>query len=167
MQEHDMHPEFIDVPAETIKRLMQQDKNIFAVGTTSLRTLESIYLMGIKAKNNPGISQGELELKQWEAYDMLLRHQSAISVQDALHSLLVWMKGNDMKRLITKTRLLIAPGYSCKTITGLISNFHQPQSTLLLLVAAVAGNNWKKIYEYALQKDFRFLSYGDGCLIFI
>jgi S-adenosylmethionine:tRNA ribosyltransferase-isomerase len=167
MQEHDMHPEFIDVPAETIKRLMQQDKNIFAVGTTSLRTLESIYLMGIKTKLNPGLLPGELELKQWEAYDVLLQHQATISVQDALQSLLVWMEGNNMKRLITRTRLLIAPGYSCKTITGLISNFHQPQSTLLLLVAAIAGNNWKKIYEYALQKDFRFLSYGDGCLIFI
>ena len=83
----------------------------------------------------------------------------------ALKSLLEWMNKNKMERLITKTQILIAPGYDFKIVKGLITNFHQPQSTLLLLVAALIGGDWRKIYDYALQKDFRFLSYGDGCLL--
>jgi S-adenosylmethionine:tRNA ribosyltransferase-isomerase len=109
----------------------------------------------------PERSSGFL-VSQWEAYEDTLKD---IPVKDALRSLLDWMNKNKLERLITKTQLLIAPRYSFKIVKGLVTNFHQPQSTLLLLVAALIGEDWRKVYDHALQKDFRFLSYGDGCLL--
>jgi S-adenosylmethionine:tRNA ribosyltransferase-isomerase len=103
-----------------------------------------------------------LALSQWEAYEYAKEN---ILVKDALQALLDWMNKNDFERLVTKTQILIAPGYPFKIVKGLITNFHQPQSTLLLLVAALIGKDWKRVYEYALQNDFRFLSYGDGSLL--
>ncbi len=171
MEEHDMHAEWIDVSKGTIKNILNNlDKNIIVVGTTSLRTIESLYWMGVKKLGAclPDRQVGSQESEssayvlQWEAYEL---SEETISVKDALQSLLDWMNQNKMERLITKTQILIAPGYQFKIIKGLITNFHQPQSTLLLLVAALIGDDWKKVYDYALQNDFRFLSYGDGSLL--
>ena len=163
MQGHDMHAEFIDVSKETIRQLRQFVNKTCAVGTTSARTLESLYWMGIKTIIDPAVHEDKLLITQWEVYDHL--QQYSFSAEDALESLLEWMDKKKLQRIISKTQILIAPGYQFKIIKGLVTNFHQPRSTLLLLVAALTGNNWKKIYSYALDNDFRFLSYGDGCLI--
>ena len=163
MEGHHMHTEFIDVPLATIEKLLEYQGKIFAVGTTSTRTLESLYWMGVKVYNRSDITADEITITQWEVYDSLM--QMEISVNDALQSLIAWMKKNKLERLISKTQILIAPGYSFKIIDGLITNFHQPQSTLLLLVAALVGKDWKTVYDYALANDFRFLSYGDGCFL--
>ena len=121
--------------------------------------------MGVKIYLNPEIAPENLALTQWEIYDHL--HNHSIPVEQSLHSILKWLKKKNLENLLTKTQLMIAPGYEAKIATGLITNFHQPQSTLLLLVAALIGDNWRKIYEYALSHEFRFLSYGDGCLFFL
>lgn len=163
MDEHEMHAEFIDVSADAIENLLNHlDKTIVAVGTTSLRTIESLYWMGVKVMNEPGMSVDEVAVHQWEPYEIQIQD---IPARKALSSLLEWMDKNDLKRIITKTQILIAPGYDLKIANGIITNFHQPESTLLLLVAAVVGDAWKSIYQYAMENDFRFLSYGDGCLL--
>ncbi len=168
MQDHDMHSEFISVSKKTIQNILNNlNNNIIAVGTTSLRTIESLYWLGVKqsivnSRRSTEEHEYSLYLLQWEAYELVEKN---IPVKNALQSLLDRMNENKLERLITKTQLLIAPGYQFKIVKALITNFHQPQSTLLLLVAALIGNDWKKIYEYALQNDFRFLSYGDGSLL--
>jgi S-adenosylmethionine:tRNA ribosyltransferase-isomerase len=165
MQGHEMHAEWIDVSTAMIENLVEQiDKTVVAVGTTSLRTLESLYWMGVKANMQPAIKQ--LSIKQWEVYEAPLINLN-ITATEALSSLLKWMKLNNRDRLFTQSQILIAPGYQFKIAKAIITNFHQPQSTLLLLVAAAIGDSWKKIYEHALENDFRFLSYGDGSLLFI
>jgi S-adenosylmethionine:tRNA ribosyltransferase-isomerase len=165
MQEHEMHAEWIDVGAEMIKKLITQlDKTIVAVGTTSLRTLESLYWMGVKASLQPGIKQ--LNIRQWEVYETPLAN-SNISAIESLKALLNWMKANKQERLFTQSQILIAPGYQFKIAKAIVTNFHQPQSTLLLLVAAAIGDKWISLYKYAMENDFRFLSYGDGSLLFI
>ena len=165
MQDHEMHAEWIDVSAAMIKNLVEQiDKTVVAVGTTSLRTLESLYWMGVKANLNPAIEQ--LQINQWEVYEEPLTN-SSLSAKEALSSLLNWMKVNNRDRLFTQSQILIAPGYHFKIAKAIITNFHQPQSTLLLLVSAAIGGDWKKNYAYAMQNNFRFLSYGDGSLLFI
>ncbi len=165
MQDHEMHAEWIDIGFEMIEQLAEQlDKPIVAVGTTSLRTLESLYWMGVKARLQPGIKQ--LSIGQWEVYETALAN-SNISATESLSALLRWMKTNKQERLFTQSQILIAPGYSFKIAKAIITNFHQPQSTLLLLVAAAIGEDWKPVYTYAMQNDFRFLSYGDGSLLFI
>ena len=165
MQDHEMHAEWIDVSSGMIEKLIAaHDKTIVAVGTTSLRTLESLYWMGVKASLKPEIKQ--LNISQWEVYETSLAN-SNISVEASLNSLLKWMKENKQERLFTQSQILIAPGYKFKIAKAIITNFHQPQSTLLLLVAAAIGDGWKTIYKYALENDFRFLSYGDGSLFFI
>lgn len=165
MEGHDMHAEFIDVNRATLNQLISHHEQLIAVGTTSLRTLESLYWMGVKATLKPDADLGELAIRQWEVYDDLLRLN--ISVITALNSLAGWMDNRKMNRIICKTQILIAPGYSIKMVRALVTNFHQPQSTLLLLVAALIGKDWKKVYEYALQHHFRFLSYGDGSLLWL
>ena len=163
MQEHTMHAEWIDISKATIENILQNlDNKIIAVGTTSLRTIESLYWLGVK--NSVVGSQNSVEILQWEAYELACENYTP---EDALKSLLRWMEKNKMERLVTKTQILIAPGYSFKIVKGLITNFHQPQSTLLLLVAALIGTDWKKVYDYALHNDFRFLSYGDGSLLWV
>lgn len=162
--EHDMHAELIQVSVDTIESLLQYtDKKIIAVGTTSLRTIESLYWLGVKTHHTPDLPVDECVLHQWEAYESVTTDLPAI---DALNSLLTWMKKNNLTAITARTQLLIVPGYSLRLADILITNFHQPQSTLLLLVAAIAGEGWREIYEYALKNDFQFLSYGDGCLIF-
>ncbi len=161
---HEMHAEFMDVELgfiENIKTQMANNKPVVAVGTTSLRSIESLYWMGLKIANNKAISLEELEVKQWQPYETA----EQMNTVDVLAALIDWMQKNNHQRLLTKTQIMIAPGYKLKVAKGLITNFHQPQSTLLLLIAAIVGNEWKRIYQHAMQNDFRFLSYGDGCLL--
>lgn len=164
MEGHDMHAEFIDVPAAIIRQLMDYaERPVTVVGTTSLRTVESLYWLGVKTILQPSIMPSELVVQQWDAYEL---DAAGISVQEALNALLQYMKKQQWERLITKTQLLITPGYTIRIPQALVTNFHQPQSTLLLLVAAFVGDQWRDIYRYALEHEFRFLSYGDGCLLF-
>jgi S-adenosylmethionine:tRNA ribosyltransferase-isomerase len=166
MQLHDMHSEWIDISTSTIENILNNlNESIIAVGTTSLRTIESLYWMGVKLFLNCECTMPELKIKQWDVYEEPLSVTN-LDVKTALTSLLSWLKKNEQQKLLIKTQILIAPGYSFKIANALITNFHQPNSTLLLLVAAIT-KNWKKIYEHALNNDFRFLSYGDGCLISI
>ncbi|HMH31428.1 MAG TPA: S-adenosylmethionine:tRNA ribosyltransferase-isomerase [Puia sp.] len=161
---HEMHAEFIEVNRSTVERLMKAlPAPIIPVGTTSLRTLESLYWMGLKIIKNPDSTREDLSIQQWEAYES---DAGDISAHASLAALIGWMDKNKTDNLISKTRLLIAPGYQWKIVHALITNFHQPQSTLLLLVAALLGEEWKAVYDYALKNEFRFLSYGDGCLLF-
>jgi S-adenosylmethionine:tRNA ribosyltransferase-isomerase len=141
------------------------NQNIIAVGTTSLRTLESLYWMGAKiiAANN---TIENISVNQWDPYELMPQNELP-STAAALGALSNWMEQNRLTRLIAKTQIIIAPGYRFKIIDGLVTNFHQPQSTLLLLVAAITNGQWKPMYDYALENDFRFLSYGDGCLIWL
>ena len=165
MQEHEMHAEWIEVTPELIKQLVGDiDKPIVAVGTTSLRTLESLYWMGMKTILDPAIK--DIHLGQWEIYEEPLANNN-ITAKESLQSLSEWMNRNRLNKLFTQTQLLIAPGYSFRIVNALVTNFHQPQSTLLLLVAAAVGDDWKKVYDFALEQEFRFLSYGDGSLLFI
>jgi len=165
MQEHEMHAEWIEVNDELVEQLITNiDKPIIAVGTTSSRTLESLYWMGVKTMLDPAIKQ--IQLGQWEIYEAPLVNNTT-TAKESLLALSDWLKRNQLNKLFTQTQLLIAPGYSFKIINALVTNFHQPQSTLLLLVAAAVGDDWRKIYDYALQHEFRFLSYGDGSLLFI
>jgi S-adenosylmethionine:tRNA ribosyltransferase-isomerase len=160
--EHDMHAEFIEVTPGLIEHLIHfLSKTIVAVGTTSLRTIESVYWMGVKAIGNENILPEDIGITQWEAYHL----PKDVAPEDALQALLSWMQKMQIEKLITKTKILIAPGYQLRIAKALITNFHQPQSTLLLLIAAIVGDDWKRIYDYALAHDFRFLSYGDGSLL--
>jgi S-adenosylmethionine:tRNA ribosyltransferase-isomerase len=163
METHEMHYEFFEVRKELIENLLHHlKKKIFAVGTTSLRTIESLYWFGVKIIHEPNITQENLQLQQWEVYET---DATDITAEKALQALLHWMKKKNLQTLISKTQIIIVPGYDLKIASALITNFHQPQSTLLLLVASIIGDDWKKIYEYALKNNFRFLSYGDGNLI--
>lgn len=163
LEGHPMHIEFIDVTVESIRNLIQYTgTHITAVGTTSLRTIESLYWLGCKVLEQPDIHPDNLTIKQWDAYEL----RNDIPSKTALEALLSYLEQKGMNRLLTRTQLLIAPGYTIRIPHALVTNFHQPQSTLLLLVAAFAGPKWKDIYNYALSKEFRFLSYGDGCLLF-
>ena len=160
MQYHDMHSEHFTVSRSLIENLINHlDKNIIAVGTTSLRTLESLYWLGVKLSMVNG--EWSNAITQWEVYD----NKTNISAEEALTYLIKRMDEKGADRLTAKTQIIIAPGYQFKIAIGLITNFHQPQSTLLLLVSAFIGEDWGKVYEYALANDFRFLSYGDGNLL--
>ena len=164
MERHEMHAEFIDIDISSVEKIIRYaDKFITAVGTTSLRTIESLYWMGVKIIHAKDISEDELVIQQWDPYELSGEN---ISSSQALDALLQWMMKCNMSRLITKTKVLIAPGYEMKLTNALVTNFHQPRSTLLLLVAAFLGDDWRRVYDYALKNDFRFLSYGDGCLLF-
>jgi S-adenosylmethionine:tRNA ribosyltransferase-isomerase len=160
---HEMHGEYLEVNTATIQQLAEHNGPIYAVGTTSLRTLESLYWMGVKIGLNRDIKPSALPVSQWEVYEF--PSTINISRKESMNNLLTWITENNTNRLITHTQILIAPGYRFRMISGLITNFHQPQSTLLLLIAAITGPAWKDIYNYALNNDFRFLSYGDGCLL--
>jgi len=166
--DHLMHSEWIDVSIQTIKRILSQlissDFNacLIPVGTTSLRTIESLYWMGVKANAEVNSLLEELEVKQWDPYEL----SDILSGAESLECLLDWMNKNNLSRLLCKTQIMIVPSYELKIADALITNFHQTNSTLLLLVAAVIGKDWQNIYNYALKNDFRFLSYGDGSLLF-
>ena len=164
MEEHDMHAEWIEVAYETVLDLIRiiDKKNIVAVGTTSLRTLESLYWIGNKLAWNEQPDLHGIAVTQWEPYDA----QWTVTTENALKALAAYMQVNKMTKLVTRTQILIAPGYTFRVMNGLVTNFHQPRSTLLLLVAALIGADWRKVYDHALSNDYRFLSYGDGCLLY-
>jgi S-adenosylmethionine:tRNA ribosyltransferase-isomerase len=159
--QHEMHKEPFTVSIGVLKKILSS-KNIIAVGTTSLRTLETIYWLGAKLIH--GLIKDEWFLEQWEAYD-LEKAFPALSVEENITSLINWLEKNHQTELHCQTSLIIVPGYQFKIPDGLITNFHQPQSTLLLLVSAFIGEDWKKVYQYALDNDYRFLSYGDSSLL--
>ena len=163
--EHTMHEEYFDISKKTIEDLLDNDKMIIAVGTTSLRTLESLYWIGVKQILDLNNEDEILHLAQWE--NLTLQEKLSVSKHDALKALLDMMANKNKHSITGTTGICITPGYHFKIAKGLITNFHQPQSTLLLIIAAIVGKKWKQIYEYALKHEFRFLSYGDGSLLFI
>ena len=160
--DHPMHTEYIAVRRHTIERLLTHNGEAIAVGTTSVRTLESLYYMGLKVLGNPDIKEEELHVNQWEPYE---ERGERLEVGEVLQALLDWMVRKELNVLHSSTQIIIAPGYDYKIVKMLVTNFHQPQSTLLLLVSAFVKGDWRKIYDYALSHDFRFLSYGDSSLL--
>lgn len=156
-----MHFEEIIVTKKLIQKLSKEAQFLTVVGTTSLRTIESLYWIGLKLSLD---SKNEATVLQWEPYE--LAEKATISYQEAMQSILNYLEKNQLDFLQTKTQLLIAPSYELKGANAIITNFHQPNSTLLLLINAFVGDDWKKIYDYALSNDFRFLSYGDSSLLF-
>lgn len=159
--EHEMHSEFIAVKRETIQRLIAHGGRAIAVGTTSVRTLESLYYIGRKLQDNLDASEDELHVNQWEPYD----DTTELPVVDALGNILAYLDRHNLPALHTSTQIIIAPGYKYHIVRMMVTNFHQPQSTLLLLVSAFVRGDWHTIYDYALAHDFRFLSYGDSSLL--
>jgi S-adenosylmethionine:tRNA ribosyltransferase-isomerase len=162
--DHLMHAEFIDVDLQTIEYLATTSDNVIAVGTTSLRTLESLYWLAIKIKQYPEIDSNEITLLQWDAYTL---EGKDTSINEAMQYLKEWMTQKKINTLFATTQLMVKPGYEFKICKGLITNFHQPKSTLLLIIAAIAGDQWKSVYQHALANQYRFLSYGDGCLFWM
>ena len=155
-----MHSEFISVQKSFIEELLKFEGKVIAVGTTSVRTLESLYYIGVSLENQ---KQSHLHVSQWMPYN---DSNNRLSKKDALRNILAYLEKNSLSMLIADTQIIIAPGYEFKIVDGIVTNFHQPQSTLLLLVSAFLGNNnWKNIYEHALSSDYRFLSYGDSSLL--
>lgn len=166
---HEMHTEYICVKRQTIDKLIAHGGKAIAVGTTSVRTLESLYYMGVKLHDNPNLSEEELHVCQWEPYEyaerMTTEGKQPLSTLEALGEIQAYMERNNRKALHSSTQIIIAPGFEYHIVDILVTNFHQPQSTLLLLVSALVKGDWHKIYDYALAHEFRFLSYGDSCLI--
>lgn len=158
---HEMHTEYISVHRKTLEKLIAHNGEAIAVGTTSVRTLESLYYMGLKLRDNPNLDEQGLHVEQWEPYE----REASISTVEAMKEVMDWLDRNGVNTLHSSTQIIIAPGYDYKVVKMLITNFHQPQSTLLLLVSAFVKGDWKKIYRYALDHDFRFLSYGDSSLL--
>lgn len=158
---HDMHTEYISVNRQTIEKLINHNAEVTAVGTTSVRTIESLYYIGVSLSSNPEASQEELHVKQWTPYDS----ESNLTPLESLQNILDYMNRHNLEALHTSTQIIIAPGYKYKIVKRIITNFHQPQSTLLLLVSAFVKGDWKRIYDFALSHDFRFLSYGDSSLL--
>lgn len=161
--EHHMHTEVISVKRSTIAHLLQKTGNIIAVGTTSVRTLESLFYIGIMLKNKKiqDKDQNNFHVPQWAPYE----EHPEMSTQDALQNILNYLDDNNLTTLHAETQIMIKPGYRFRIVNGIITNFHQPKSTLLLLVSAFVNGDWKRIYDYALANDFRFLSYGDSSLL--
>jgi S-adenosylmethionine:tRNA ribosyltransferase-isomerase len=159
--EHTMHTEFISVPKETIEALLHNSGKLIVVGTTSLRTVESLYYIGRKLHLNSCPMQHELIVQQWEPYD----GTEEITPRQALQNILRYLEQRGEERLMAATQIIIVPGYSFHYPDAILTNFHQPQSTLLLLISAFVGEEWRAIYDYALQHQFRFLSYGDSSLL--
>ncbi|MBQ4376124.1 MAG: S-adenosylmethionine:tRNA ribosyltransferase-isomerase [Bacteroidales bacterium] len=157
--EHSMHVEHIQVSAHNLQRIISHaDSPIITVGTTTVRTLESVYWFGVQLSLNPDLDA--MLVRQWDCYDLA---SHALTMEQSYANVLRWMERHDTDRLDGATQLLIAPGYQYRVVKALITNFHQPKSTLLLLVSALIGDNWRQCYDYALAHDFRFLSYGDSC----
>lgn len=169
---HDMHTEFISVPKSVIQRIVDHlkstDAPLIAVGTTSVRTLESLYYIGNKIVQNPKAHAEDLVVHQWEPYDLTY----SMTEVEALEQILAYLDRNSEENLVTATQILIAPGFQYRLVKVIVTNFHMPQSTLLLLVSAfvdgdsLEGSNWHRIYKYAMEHEFRFLSYGDSSILF-
>lgn len=161
--EHSMHSESFIITKAMLEALLKNpDKQITAVGTTSMRTLESVYWAGILIHKNKNLKPDEIKVPQWMPYDETI---DTVSKELAIESLLTWLAENETDKCYAETEIMIVPGYEFKIVDILITNFHQPGSTLLLLVAAFIGNDWKEIYEYAIKNEYRFLSYGDSSIL--
>lgn len=158
---HDMHHEYISLPCSTLEQLRASLGHIIAVGTTSVRTLESLYWLGVRLLSEGDLPVEALAVDQWLPYQKSV----TVSAEDAFDALLTYMKSRRMDTLSFPTSILIAPGYSFRIVRGLITNFHQPHSTLLLLIAALLGDDWRRVYDHALSSGYRFLSYGDSSLL--
>ena len=158
---HEMHTEYISVKRSTLQKLINHNAEAIAVGTTSVRTLESLYYIGAKLALNPDLTEKQLHVTQWEPYDTI----PTVTPTEALQNIIGYLDSSGINTLHTSTQIIIAPGYEYKIVKKLITNFHQPQSTLLLLVSAFVHGDWRNIYDYALNHDFRFLSYGDSSLL--
>ena len=165
IQDHAMHAEWIAVSRSAIERLLAHDAACIAVGTTSVRTLESLYYVGVLLSKNPNATPDELHVPQWLPYDYAAEDGEKLSSQGALQEILNYLEREHLTTLHTATQIIIAPGYRYNIVKAIVTNFHQPQSTLLLLVSALIGDDWHKVYNYALNHDFRFLSYGDSSLL--
>lgn len=163
--DHNMHQEYFEAELSLIEKLANPEKMIIAVGTTSLRTLESLYWIGYKIIKGDINAKSELMLSQWEHAEW--DETSLPSRQEVMLALKKYMNENHKPIIQGHTGICITPGYSFRVASGLITNFHQPQSTLLLLIAAILGDDWKKVYKHALENEYRFLSYGDGSLLFM
>ncbi|WP_369427652.1 S-adenosylmethionine:tRNA ribosyltransferase-isomerase [Pontibacter harenae] len=162
MEAHEMHAEQLYITKAVLERLLkQQGEPIIPVGTTSMRSLESIYWLGVKVSEQPNLPLQELHVTQWQAYETSNPPTSEV----ALEALLQYMQQQGTEHLHASTQIIIAPGYTFRMCDGLVTNFHQPESTLLLLVSALIGDNWRKVYQHALENDYRFLSYGDSSLL--
>lgn len=168
---HTMHTEYVCVRRDTLQTLLDYDCCAIAVGTTSVRTLESLYYMGVKLEANPDAAEEDLHVCQWEPYEKADGTPvggnlvDGITPQKAISNIIAWLDKNNLKTLHSSTQIIIAPGYEYKIVKVLVTNFHQPQSTLLLLVSAFLKGDWHNVYDYALSHDFRFLSYGDSSIL--
>lgn len=168
---HTMHTEYVCVRRDTLQTLLDYDCCAIAVGTTSVRTLESLYYMGVKLEANPDAAEEDLHVSQWEPYEKADGTPvggnliDGITPQKAISNIIAWLDKNNLKTLHSSTQIIIAPGYEYKIVKVLVTNFHQPQSTLLLLVSAFLKGDWRNVYDYALSHDFRFLSYGDSSIL--
>lgn len=169
---HEMHSEYICVHRRSLEKLLKHGCRAIAVGTTSVRTLESLYYMGVYLESHPKASEEELHVRQWTPYDLPHNAEGLVTVKGefitprrAISNLIDYLDRDGLEALHSSTQIIIAPGYDYKIVNMLITNFHQPQSTLLLLVSAFVHGDWHRIYDYALSHDFRFLSYGDSSLL--
>ena len=163
IQDHEMHTEYICVHRQTLEKLIRHEAKAIAVGTTSVRTLESLYYIGVKLEKTLDLSEEELHVCQWEPYENAVA--KPITPIKAIENILAYLDKHGLSALHASTQTIIAPGYEYNIVKMLVTNFHQPQSTLLLLVSAFVHGDWRKIYDYALAHDFRFLSYGDSSLL--
>ncbi len=163
--DHVMHEEYFEVDKQTLHVLMNEKNCITAVGTTTMRTIESLYWISVKISQTSSYSAEQITLGQWE--HMELASTQLPTRKQAMQLLLQYMESKEMDQLCGHTSICITPGYPFKMAGALVTNFHQPKSTLILLIAAIMGNDWKRTYELAVREDYRFLSYGDGCLLFI
>lgn len=159
--EHEMHEEYIEVRVELLEKLIAAGGAAVAVGTTSVRTLESLYFLGEAVHDNPALSPDELHVGQWQPYN----REHTLTTVEALQALVAYLVKHERNVLHAHTQIMIAPGYTFRMVKAIVTNFHQPKSTLLLLVSAFVSGNWREIYDYALAHDFRFLSYGDSSLL--
>jgi S-adenosylmethionine:tRNA ribosyltransferase-isomerase len=159
--EHEMHSERFSVDKKTLELILENIGRIIPVGTTSVRTLESVYWLGVKLQKEMVGSDGIFELAQWEAYEI----NSAITAEESLGYILNFLNENKLSKLEASTSIIIVPGYKFRLTSGMVTNFHQPRSTLLLLISAFTGKKWKELYIFALEQKFRFLSYGDSSLL--
>ena len=160
VDQHEMHTEHFAVSKETLKKMMQFSDKILAVGTTSVRTLESLYWIGLKLKDMHSFPDSII-LNQWDHREL----DDNTGIKEALETIITYLEKNNKEHLKASTQIMITPGYDFKLTKSMITNFHQPKSTLLMLIAAFVGDDWKHIYEYALKNNFRFLSYGDSSLL--
>ena len=162
ISQHDMHSENFTISRKTIENIYKNlNGYIIPVGTTSLRAIESVYSFGVQLARKQYPENNEVLISQWEPYGIV----GNISAEEAFHAVLLYLEKNNLPNLNGRTNIIIVPGYEFKVIKGLITNFHQPKSTLLLLIAAFLGDDWKRVYDYALLNDFRFLSYGDSSVL--